>query len=157
MALNPIMIAQIVGTGLKVAGSMQQAKAVKNQAAFDIYQLGLKTKQDTLNAEQAQIQRISELNANEKINRAVFFSGLNRDTSDRSLKAFFAKQREIASKDVNAINNQTTIMQSQANIQKSAIQRQTQSAYQAALLGAGTAVASGYMRFEEYKTDGLFD
>lgn len=156
MALNPMMVAQVIGTGLKVAGSMQQANSIKAQSAFDIYQLQLKTKQDSLNAEQQQIQRIEELNANEKINRAVFFSGLNRDTSDRSLKAFFAKQREIASKDVNAINNQTSIMASQAKIQESALQRQTQSAYQAALLGAGTAVSSGYMRYQEYKTDGLF-
>jgi len=153
---NPMMIAQIVGTGLKVVGSMQQQRAIQTQAAFDIYQLQLKTKQDSLNAEQQQIQRIAELDANEKINRAVFFSGLNRDTSDRSLKAFFAKQREIASKDVNAINNQTSMMLSQAKIQESAIRRQTRSAYQAALLGAGSAVASGYMRYQEYKTDGLF-
>lgn len=154
---NPMMIAQILGTGLKVAGAFQQARGVQEQTAFDIYQLQLKTKQDLLNAEQQQIQRISELDANEKINRAVFFSGLNRDPSDRSLKAFFAKQREIASKDVNAINNQTSMMASQAKLQETALQRQSKSAYQAALLGAGSAVTSGYMRYQEYKTDGLFD
>ncbi len=152
-----MMIAQILGTGLKVAGTFQQARGVQEQTAFDIYQLQLKTKQDLLNAEQQQIQRISELDANEKINRAVFFSGLNRDPSDRSLKAFFAKQREIASKDVNAINNQTSMMASQAKLQETALQRQSKSAYQAALLGAGSAVTSGYMRYQEYKTDGLFD
>ena len=70
-----MMIAQILGTGLKVAGAFQQARGVQEQTAFDIYQLQLKTKQDLLNAEQQQIQRISELDANEKINRAVFFSG----------------------------------------------------------------------------------
>jgi hypothetical protein len=154
---NPMMIAQILGTGLQVAGAFQQARGVQEQTAFDIYQLQLKTKQDLLNAEQQQIQRIAELDANEKINRAVFFSGLNRDPSDRSLKAFFAKQREIASKDVNAINNQTTMMASQAKLQETALQRQSKSAYQAALLGAGSAVTSGYMRYQEYKTDGLFD
>lgn len=154
---NPMMIAQILGTGLKVAGTFQQARGIQEQTAFDIYQLQLKTKQDLLNAEQQQIQRIAELDANEKINRAVFFSGLNRDPSDRSLKAFFAKQREIASKDVNAINNQTTMMASQAKLQETALQRQSKSAYQAALLGAGSAVTSGYMRYQEYKTDGLFD
>lgn len=152
-----MMIAQILGTGLKVAGTFQQARGIQEQTAFDIYQLQLKTKQDLLNAEQQQIQRIAELDANEKINRAVFFSGLNRDPSDRSLKAFFAKQREIASKDVNAINNQTTMMASQAKLQETALQRQSKSAYQAALLGAGSAVTSGYMRYQEYKTDGLFD
>lgn len=152
-----MMIAQILGTGLKVAGTFQQARGVQEQTAFDIYQLQLKTKQDLLNAEQQQIQRIAELDANEKINRAVFFSGLNRDPSDRSLKAFFAKQREIASKDVNAINNQTSMMASQAKLQETALQRQSKSAYQAALLGAGSAVTSGYMRYQEYKTDGLFD
>jgi hypothetical protein len=154
---NPMMIAQILGTGLQVAGTFQQARGVQEQTAFDIYQLQLKTKQDLLNAEQQQIQRIAELDANEKINRAVFFSGLNRDPSDRSLKAFFAKQREIASKDVNAINNQTSMMASQAKLQETALQRQSKSAYQAALLGAGSAVTSGYMRYQEYKTDGLFD
>ena len=84
MALNPMMVAQVIGTGLKVAGSMQQANAIKTQSAFDIYQLQLKTKQDSLNAEQQQIQRIEELNANEKINRAMLYRGIKRNTTENN-------------------------------------------------------------------------
>ena len=142
-----MMALQAIGTGLKIVGALQGAKAQQQQAAFDLQQLELKKQQDQLIALQRQNLRNAEFDSAEATNRATFFGGLGRDTSDRSVKAFLEKQREIASEDIEAIQLQTTIGDRQIGIQQRVISMRSKSAYQSALLGASTAIASGLYRY----------
>lgn len=149
---------QVIGTGLKIFGAMQQAKAAKQQAAYDAANLEYQKVQEELAALQRMNLRNAEFNSNEATNRATLFSGLNRDPSDRSLKAFFAKQREIYQDDIGAIEGQTQSRMAQIDLQKQVSLARGRSAYQAALLGAGTALTSGLFRYEQIKTGkSLFD
>lgn len=145
---------QLIATGLSVFSSISGGRSARNQAAFEQKQLEFQAKQD----EVVSIQRINQRNevfaANEAINRATFFSGLNRDPSDRSVKAFMKKQKEIAGKDVGQIEAQTFIQASQTRLASAAAGARGRSAFQASLLGAGSAVASGLFRYEEYRTTG---
>ncbi len=156
--MSLMMFAQIAGTGLQIASAMNQARAQRDQAAFDNYQLELKKQQDRIVARQKANLRNAQFASNEAANRATFFSKLNRDASDRSIRAFFAKQRELASEDVAVIQGQTTVALGQLSQQQFANSKRASDAYSAALLGAGSAVASGLFRYEQYRTtDNLFE
>jgi len=151
--MAPSMFAlQAIGTGLSVISTLSQGRAAKSQAAFDRAQLEFQRKQDEIVGLERINLRNAQFDANEAVNRATFFSGLGRDPSDRSVKAFMAKQKEIAGKDVSAIQSQTTIQMAQNLTQQRAVTARGRAAYRASLLGAGSAIASGLFRYEEYRT-----
>lgn len=155
--MNPILALQIAGVGLSAYSSIKEGQAVKTQADYDNYQLSLQKKQDAIVGRQKMNQRNYEFAYNESVNRATFFSGLNRDVSDRSVKAFLAKQKKLSQEDVDAIASQTTIAGRQVSMKMSANELKAAQAKQSAVLGATTAVVSGLYRYEQYKTNGLFE
>lgn len=156
--MNFLMAMQAVGTGLKVVSALKQGQAAQDQAAFDNYQTDLKINQDNIVAREKMNLRNAQFASNESINRATFFSGLNRDASDRSFRAFMKKQKELSSDDVTAIQGQTIMSTSQLQVAKRATSLNAQQAKQAALLGAGSAVASGLFGYEQYRVgDSLFE
>lgn len=151
MAINFAAI-QAIGTGLSVVSALQSGRAARNQAAFEQQQLAFKAKQDEIVSLERINIRNAQFAANESVNRSAFFSGLGRDPSDRSVKAFLAKQKDMASKDVGTIESQTFIEASQTRLASAAAGARGRAAYYSSLLGAGSAVASGLFRYEEYKT-----
>jgi len=152
--MDLMTFAQIAGTGLKVMSAMQGGQSVQDQAAFDNYQMQLKINQDKIVARQKMNLRNAQFAANESVNRATFLSGLNRDVSDRSFRAFMERQRQIASDDAEAISSQTILNTSQLRVGQKATSARADQAKQAALLGAGSAIASGLFRYEQYRVDG---
>lgn len=153
-----LMAAQAVGTGLKIVSALKGGDAVGDQAAFDSYQTQLKINQEQIVARQKMNLRNAQFAANESMNRAAFYSGLNRDPSDRSVRAFMKKQREIAGTDVQQIQGQTIMTVSQLQVGQRARSVQASQAKQAALLGASSAAASGLFMYEQYRVgDSLFE
>ncbi len=151
--MAPSMFAlQAIGTGLNVVSTLSEGRAARSQAAFDRAQLEFQRKQDEVVGLERVNLRNAQFDSNEAVNRATFFSGMGRDPNDRSLKAFFAKQKELAGKDVDAINSQTIISMGQNRMQQMAVTERGQAAYRASLLGAASAVSSGLFRYEEYRT-----
>lgn len=149
---------QIAMTALSAASSLQQGRDAAAQANFDRQQTDLQINQEKITSLQKMNLRNQQFSSNESINRATFFSGLNRDASDRSFKAFMQKQRELLSKDLEAVEGQTVSNISQLNLSKSVISMKANQAKQASLLGAGSAIASGLYRYDQYKIDkGLYD
>ena len=155
--MNPMLAIQLLGTGLSVYSSIKEGQAIQDQAAYDNYQLSLQKKQDEIVGRQKMNQRNYEFSYNESVNRATFFSGMNRDVSDRSVKAFLDKQKKLAQEDVNAIASQTTVAGRQVSMQMSANKLRAAQAKQSAIIGATSAVASGLYRYEQYRTDNLFE
>ena len=145
---------QIMGTGLKVVSALKGGQAVSDQAAFDNYQTQLKINQEKIVGRQKMNLRNAQFSANESINRATFLSGMNRDVTDNSFRAFMERQRQIASDDVNAISGQTIMTTSQLQVAQKATSYRAKQAKQAALLGAGSAIASGLFRYEQYRVGG---
>lgn len=149
-----LLALQVAGTALSFASTIQSGRAARNQAVFEQEQLAFKAKQDEVVSLERINIRNAQFAANESVNRATFFSGLNRDPSDRSVKAFLAKQKDIAGRDVSTIESQTFIEASQTRLASAAAGARGRAAYYSSLLGAGSAVASGLFRYEEYRTTG---
>lgn len=153
-----LTMAQIAGTGLKFVSALQGGQAAQDQAAFDNYQTELKINQEKIVGRQRMNQRNAQFAANESINRATFLSGMNRDVSDRSFRAFMERQRQIASEDAEVISGQTVMTTSQLRVAQKATSLRADQAKQAALLGAGSAIASGLFRYEQYRVgESVFD
>jgi folate-dependent tRNA-U54 methylase TrmFO/GidA len=153
-----LTMAQIAGTGLKFVSALQGGQAAQDQAAFDNYQTELKINQDKIVGRQKMNLRNAQFAANESINRATFLSGMNRDISDKSFRAFMERQRLINAEDVESIEAQTTMSVSQLKTAQKATSLRADQAKQAALLGAGSAIASGLFRYEQYRVgESLFD
>jgi len=149
---------QLIGTGLSIVSSLGSGQAAQDQAAFDNYQTQLKINQDKIVARQKMNLRNAQFAANESVNRATFLSGMNRDISDRSFRAFMERQRLTNAEDVEAIEAQTAMNVSQLKTAQKATSLRADQAKQAALLGAGSALASGLFRYEQYRVgDSLFD
>ena len=145
---------QIGGTVMKAGSFLQSGRGAQEQAGFDSYQLGIKRRQDAIIGREKMNIRNRQFAANESVNRAMFFSGLNRDASDRSFKAFMERQKRVKDQDIDAINTQTVIALGQTDTKLKAVSAQAQNAYESSLLGATSAVASGLYAYEEYRTDG---
>lgn len=156
--MSYMMALQAVGTGLKVMSALKSGQAQQDQAAFDNYQTQLKINQDKIVSRQRMNQRNAQFAANEAVNRATFLSGLNRDVSDRSFRAFMERQKVIAADDAEAIAGQTIMNVSQLKVAQRATSLRASQAKQAALLGAGSAVASGLFNYNEYRIgDSMFE
>jgi hypothetical protein len=149
---NPGMV-QAFGTGLSVFSSLQKGGIGKSQARFDQQQLKIQMEQNKL----ATLERMNDRNeqwlANEKINRAYTFSKLGRDPSDRSFKAFQQKNRELAAQDTDRLQTQHAQTMGKLKMEVQMSRMAEKNAYTGALLGAGSAVASGLFRYQVYKSD----
>ena len=143
---------QVAATGLSVYSKIQEGRAARRQAQFNRAQYEFSAKQQELEALERSNIRLREFNSAQSANRA-FAAFSNRDPSDRSLKAFMDRQKEIAYSDVSAIESQALIEASQKRTLAGMESQKARSALTQSFLGAGSAIASGLYRYELYKTD----
>lgn len=143
---------QMAMTGLSVVSSLQQGRAARKQAAFNQAQYEQSSRQTEIEALQRSNIRLRQLETAESSNIA-FQAFLGRDPSDRSMKAFMDRQKEIAYSDVESIASQGMMEASQKKSMASMEASKGRSALTQGYLGAGSAIASGFWRYEMYKTD----
>tara|TARA_R100000951_G_scaffold29283_1_gene25400 strand:+ start:19696 stop:20157 length:462 start_codon:yes stop_codon:yes gene_type:complete len=148
---------QMAGTALSIYSSLSEGRDEVGQEKFQQQQLTQKMEQDKINARKESNARLRTLDSHESMNRAFVLGKLNRDVSDRSLKAFLQRQRDIGNQDVQEIQTQSILTQGQDNARMQYSSLRAQNAYTGALLGAGSSVASGMFRYQQYKVDGYFD
>ncbi len=141
---------QMLGTALSVVSSIQEGRAKQEEAEFNRYQLQLKARQTKIEAAQRSNQRIADFNSARNNNEA-FFAFLNRDPSDKSLKSFMAKQKDIAYKDANQITSQGFMEASQTLMAGKMETVKGQNALRAGYLGAASSVVSGIYRHQQTK------
>ena len=142
---------QVAATGLSVYSKIQEGRAARRQAQFNREQYEFSAKQQELEALEQSNIRIREFNSAQSANRA-FAAFSNRDPSDRSLKAFMDRQKEIAYSDVSAIESQALIEASQKRRLADMEGQKARSAIRQSYLGAASAIASGLYRYHIYKT-----
>lgn len=140
----------MLGTALLAVSSIQEGRAIQQEAEFNRYQLQLKARQTKIEAAQRSNQRIADFNSAQNNNEA-FFAFLGRDSSDRSVKAFMAKQKDIAYKDANQITSQGFMEASQALMAGNMETVKGQNALRAGYLGAASSVVSGIYRYQKTK------
>jgi len=143
---------QMAMAGLQVVSSIQAGRAAKREAAFNQAQYEQSARQSEIEALQQSNLRLRQLESATSSNLA-FAAFLNRDPSDRSMKAFMDRQKEIAYSDVETIGSQAMMEASQKRSMAGMEASKGRSALMQGYLGAGSAIASGFWRYEMYKTD----
>lgn len=141
---------QIAMTGLSALSSIQEGKARASEASFNAKQLEQSAKQSEIEGLQRANIRMREYETAKSANTA-FTAFLSRDVSDRSMKAFMDRQKEIAFSDVAAVETQSRAEVSQSRTMASMERAKGRTATTAGFLGAGTAIATGFWRHEQYK------
>lgn len=143
---------QAIGTGLSIVSTIAGGRAAKQEAAFNRAQLEFQSKMQKTQAAATANQRLRDFDTAQSQNNA-FFAILNRDPSDRSLKAFMERQKEIAYSDVAAIESQGLIESSQT-MRLAALQGiRGSNAIVTSFMNAGSALTTGLYRYHIYKTD----
>jgi hypothetical protein len=153
MAINFAAI-QAIGTGLSVVSTIAAGRAARQEAAFNRKQLEFQSKMQKNEAAATANQRLRDFDAAQSQNNA-FFAILNRDPSDRSLKAFMERQKEIAYADADAIESQGLIQASQTARLAQMQGIRGRNAIVSSYLNAGSAITTGLYRYHIYKTDKL--
>jgi len=145
---------QLAMTGLSAISSIQQGRAARKQAAFNQAQYEQSARQTEIEALERANVRLRQFETATSSNIA-FQAFLGRDPSDRSMKAFMDRQKEIAYSDVQSIGSQGMMQASQQRSMAGMEASKGRAALMQGYLGAGSAIASGFWRYEMYKTDKL--
>ena len=145
-----LVTAVVASTVVNVASSIKQGKDAKDQANREADQMERDRRLTAVESKQRNNDRMTEYQDARSTNDA-FFAFLGRDATDQSVKAFLAKQQEVAFEDVSRSGLQSRMEQaklaSQANDRRIAGKNaQTASYYEAA-----SSIAGGLYK---YKTIG---
>ena len=148
MALPTILLG--ISAGLSAYSAIQGGRAAKQAAAFDAAQLEKQKKQVALEAIQRENDRMEQFESATASNIAWFaFSG--RDMSDRSVKAFLDKQKDVAYSDVKRSNYQATAETARLGDQQRQRLYEGRQAQKASYIKAATSIASGWYKYETVK------
>ena len=142
---------QAIGTGISVVSSIYSGRAAKRQAQIEQEQRRFQAKLTKIEAAAAANQRLRELDSAQASNIA-FAAFMNRDPSDRSMKAFMDRQKEVAYTDAEMIESTGLIKATQQRMLADAAGVRGRNALIGSYLDAGSAVTSGLWRYEVYKT-----
>ena len=152
-----IQTLQMIGTGLSVYSAIQEGQAKKQEAAFNRKQFELQAKQEEIAGRDAINNRLRDFDR-ATANNLAFYAFLGRDVaSDRSLRAFFEAERDIALEDVKAIDRDVKAKASQSRTQGRMGTARGRSAGASSLIRATSSVVSGIQRYDEYKLGGEED
>lgn len=146
--MDPITIAMLLSGGLQAVGQIKSGQAAAGQASQNAEQMILDRELRGIQAKQEAAARMDQLLVDQSSNDAWFaFSG--RDTSDKSVKAFMAKQDEIAKTQITRGDAQARIEQGRMTLGAAAEQARGRSALKAGYLNAFSTVASGLYNYSQ--------
>ena len=97
---------QLIGAGISAYASIQAGKAKEDAARMDAFNTETEREQGEVLALQQAANRRYEYDLATEANVAMFYASGRDVGSDRSVEAFLAKQKEIASTDLSRIDFQ---------------------------------------------------
>jgi hypothetical protein len=134
----------MVSSAISSVGSIIGGIGAKNEAKLNAFNIETDKKLNQAQAAQMANARKEEYDLATSSNIAAF-SAAGRDIgSDRSVKAFLDKQKEIMGKDVGRIQTQTRIEDLKSTQQAAAVRREGQQALIGSLFDAASTSAKGY-------------
>lgn len=150
--MNPFTIATIATTAFSAFGKIMAGNSAKRAAALDAFNIETEREVGKAQAMENRNSRIAEYNFNKSSNIAAF-SATGRDIgSDRSVRAFMEKQKEIVGKDLKTSSRMQIMQAGKATAQAAAVRAEGRAAQQSAMLGALTTVASGASQYYDVRT-----
>jgi hypothetical protein len=150
--MDPVSAAIIIGATAQAGGALFAGISAKNEAKLTAFGIETERVQNKAAASQMAQARRAEYDAATSANIAAF-SAAGRDIgSDRSVKAFLDKQKEIMGEDIGRIQTQTRAEDLAAIQRAFAVRREGKQALVASLFEATAAAASGASQYSKTKT-----
>lgn len=132
---------QLIGAGISAMASLQAGAARQDAARMDAFNTETEREQGEVLALQQAASRRYEYDLATEANVAMFYASGRDVGSDRSVEAFLAKQKEIASTDLSRIDEQRRRDSSARTREAMALRRSGRNAKRASLYqAAGTMV-----------------
>ena len=137
------MFFQLLGAGISAYASIQAGKAKEDAARMDAFNTETEREQGEVLALQQAANRRYEYDLATEANVAMFYASGRDVGSDRSVEAFLAKQKEIASTDLSRIDFQRQAESSARTREAMALRRGGRNARRASLYQAAGTMAYG--------------
>ena len=137
------MFFQLLGAGISAYASIQAGKAKEDAARMDAFNTETEREQGEVLALQQAANRRYEFDQATEANVAMFYASGRDVGSDRSVEAFLAKQKEIASTDLSRLAQQRSIEANARTREAMALRRGGKNARRASMLKAAGTVAYG--------------
>jgi len=141
---------QLFGTAISAFSSIQQGRAARADAQRQAAMYEAERVNNKLEALQRHNDRIAAYDSARATNNA-WFAFIGRDASDRSVKAFLEKQKEVAYTDVARSDLQGFMDDDKLRMQAGFARARGRAAYQAGLLGAASSITSGLFKYQQIK------
>jgi len=137
------MFFQLLGAGISAYASIQAGKAKEDAARMDAFNTETEREQGEVLALQQAANRRYEFDQATEANVAMFYASGRDVGSDRSVEAFLAKQKEIASTDLSRLAQQRSMEANARTREAMALRRGGKNARRASLLQAAGTMAYG--------------
>ena len=137
------MSLQLFGAGISAIAALQAGAARQDAARMDAFNTETEREQGEVLALQQAASRRYEYDLATEANVAMFYASGRDVGSDRSVEAFLAKQKEIASTDLSRIDEQRRTEASARTREAMALRRGGRNARRASLYQAAGTMARG--------------
>lgn len=137
------MFFQLLGAGISAYASIQAGKAKEDAARMDAFNTETEREQGEVLALQQAANRRYEFDQATEANVAMFYASGRDVGSDRSVEAFLAKQKKIASTDLSRLAQQRSMEANARTREAMALRRGGKNARRASLLQAAGTMAYG--------------
>lgn len=147
--IQTLMMAATIGQGV---GSLLGGFGAKKEAELTAYRMKTDMILNQVRSSQMARQRMEEYKQATSTNIAAFYASGRDVGSDRSVKAFLEKQREVAMTDVGRIQTQSRLEDLQSLQGIATERRRGRTALATSLIQGLGSVAEGAYRMEQIKT-----
>lgn len=141
-----------LGTAISAYSAIQEGKAAKADSQRQAALYEQDRRMNDLETQQRHNDRLAQFDSAQASNEA-FFSFAGRDSSDRSVKAFLARQKEIAYTDVGRSDTQGFARDAQISFQRDMTLARGRAEQQASYMKAGSSIVSGLYKYQQVKVD----
>lgn len=138
-------------SGVQVLGTILGGIGAKKEADLEAFNIETERKFNSAAASQQARARMDEHDSATATNLASFAAAGRDIGSDRSVEAFLAKQREVATEDVSRIKKQETRASNQYKAEQARTKRSGKTALAASLFSAAGQASSSYSRYNDIK------
>ena len=145
---------RLIGAGISAYASIQAGKAKEDAARMDAFNTETEREQGEVLALQQAANRRYEYDLATEANVAMFYASGRDVGSDKSVEAFLAKQKEIASVDLSRIDFQRQTESSARTREAMALRRGGANARRASLFQAAGTMARGIQDYQKTAATG---
>jgi len=139
-------------SAIQVLGTIAGGFGKGLETDVEVFNLETENKFNNAAASQQARARMDEYDSATATNLASFAAAGRDIGSDRSVEAFLAKQREVATEDVGRIKEQEERTSNQYLAEKARVKRSGKAALASSLFSAAGQAASSYSQYQNIKT-----